>query len=162
MRDHQRGPWYDSDDPDRLARHGIPRVWVWVIATFVVFVLVGAGFWAFRTLTAPVRGQGDAYQQQQSGQNRTRAQEAFHSRIEDIRATDAKLDVLAAAVTADPQDRTARQTLTGTQSYCLAAVGEYDAEARKYNSREFRDADLPDRIDRTDPATDCKPSKEPK
>ena len=67
-----------------------------------------------------------------------------------------------AAVKADPGDRTAKQNLTGTTTYCLSAVAEYNAEARKYSSKEFRDADLPDRIDTTDPATDCKPSKEPK
>lgn len=154
-----RRDWWDTDNPDRFAAHAIPRVWAWVAATVLVIAALAGGAWAFRTVTASARGQGDAYQQQQSGANRVRAQEAFHSRIEDIRATDAKLDVLAAAAKADPDDRTARQTLLGTRTYCLSAVAEYNAEARKYSSQQFRDADLPVRIDPLDPTTDCQESK---
>ena len=116
---------------------------------------IGGGVW----LAGP-RGQADAYRNQQSGVNRVQAQQEFHRIIEDVRATDMKLDVFSKAAKANPDDKTAQQNMLGTQTYCLSRIAEYNSKSNEYNSKDFRDMELPDRIDISDPALDCMPSKD--
>ena len=71
-----------------------------------------------------------------------------------------KLDVLAKAAKANPDDKTAQQNMLGTQTYCLSRIAEYNSKSNEYNSKDFRDMELPDRIDISDPALDCMPSKD--
>jgi hypothetical protein len=132
---------------------------VGVAIALIVLLLLGLGMWGFRVLTADVKGQGDAHITKSSASNRIAAQEAFEKRYADVVATDRKLDVLASAAKARPNDRTAQQTYEGTVSYCLSAVGDYNADARSYTREAFRAADLPFQIDNLDPTTDCKPSE---
>lgn len=150
-----RDAWYESDNPDRVARGLGIRAGGWIVAGVAFFILLGAGVWGFRVATSDIRGQGDATVQKNSGTNRIAAQERFEERYQDILAADRRIDVMAAAAKAS-KGETAQVNLTGAINYCIEAVAEYNADARKFTAREFRAADLPPRIDNLDPATDCK------
>lgn len=127
-----------------------------LIAFIVAVVLAPLGAWGFTVATAGIKGQGDAHIKKSSAANWTAAQARFEDIYADIVATDRKLTVAAAQKAADPGDKTAADTYLGTVNYCITAVGEYNAEARKYMAADFRAADLPAQIDNYDRATDCK------
>lgn len=150
-----RTPRYESDNPDRIFR---ALLWRGLMVVLIASVL-GVAAWGIKVATSGVRGQGDAEQQKNSASNWTAAQARFRQLHEDIFATDRKLDVLAAQAKADPADKVAQTTYAGTVSYCLGLVGTYNAEAKTYLSQDFRDADLPERIDNSDPTTDCKETR---
>lgn len=154
-----RTPWIDSDDPDKVSVAIGWRAVAWILATLLVVALISGGIWLAKVALSDVKGRGDAQRIKNDAPNRIAAQEGFEARYADIKATDAKLDAAAQAVTEDPTDRTAHQTLTGLRSYCQSVVGEYNAKARSFTAADFRAADLPFQIDPTDPATDCKPNE---
>lgn len=130
-----------------------------VIGVVVVALVIGVGLWVFRVATSDIKGRGDAEVTKNSALNRVGAQERFEDLYQEVQSADQRIDVAAAAYDADPS--TVNQTnLTGIQSYCLDVIGDYNAEARKFSAAEFRAADLPESIDTTSLATDCKPSKE--
>lgn len=143
--------WTEHDNPDRLIVAGWSRAILAALATLAVVALVLIGTWWFRVSTSDVRGQGNAERTKNAASNRIAAQERFESLYAEIKATDAKLDVLAADKSANAQTR-----LTGTKTYCLSVIADYDALARKYRSQDFRSVDLPAQIDTNNPATDCK------
>lgn len=128
---------------------------LWVGAVFAV-ILFGVAVWGFRVVTSPVKGQGDAAITKNSAANWTAAQARFEEMYADIEATDRKIELAREALDTDPGDKTAQQTLSGTQNYCLEVVGDYNAEARKYLASDFKAADLPDQINNNAPSTDCK------
>lgn len=69
-------------------------------------------------------------------------------------AADRKLDQLAADKAAKVDGADIRYS--GAVSYCQGLAGDYNAAAHKEIASKFRDANLPDQIDATDPKTDCK------
>lgn len=127
-----------------------------LIAFLIALVLVPLAAWGITVATAGIKGQGDAHIVKSSASNWTKAQARFEELYADIEATDRKITVAAEAKAADPTDKTAADTYLGTVNVCIGLVGDYNAEARKYLSEEFRSADLPARIDTRNPATDCK------
>lgn len=148
--------WYEDDNPDRVARAVGGRTAAWIIAAVVFFALLGAIGWGVKVATSDVKGQGDAVREKNSAPNRIAAQERFESLYAEIKASDQRLDALAADKKAAPTDRAASIRYTGAVAYCLSVVNDYNAEARKYRSQDFRSVDLPSEIDQTDPAFDCK------
>ena len=167
------GKWYDSEDPERFARgagwFGLKWSTLFVIAVLVIGAVISAGAFALNVATSDVRGRGDAVVQKNSGLNRTQAQAQFRATIESIRSLDMRLG--DAKVQLDdfnkshpsvgngtPYDPTAEQqanlmrTLTGLQQQCRIAVADYNAMSSTYTLRDFRDADLPFKIESTDPA----------
>lgn len=128
------------------------------IIAFSIVVAIGLTWAAFglRVATAPVRGQGEAHIAKHSAANWTAAQARFEEMYADIEATDRKIELAREALKADSDDKTAQQTLTGTQNYCVSAVGEYNAEARKYLAADFKASDLPEQINDNQQSTDCK------
>ncbi len=134
------------------------KVILWVIAGVVGAILFGIAWWAFTVATADVKGQGDAHKQKSSASNRIAKQEWFEEVYQDVLASDRKIDLFAKALARDPGDRTARTNYDGQISYCLDAAADYNAEARKQTSADFRAFDLPSEIDPTDPLTDCYPA----
>ena len=148
--------WYNSSNPTKVVRGGTWRAIVWVLVVLGVIALISIGVWGFRVITSDVKGQGDAVIIKNSANNRIAAQEQFEQLYADIKASDQKITVAAAAVAADPNDKTAQQNLTGMQNYCLSVVGDYNALARKYSAEDFRSVDLPVQIDQSLPSTDCK------
>jgi hypothetical protein len=128
----------------------------WIIGLIAFVLLVNAVIWTLSVAVSGPQGQGDAIREQNSAENWTSAQARFEEMYADIVATDRKIDVAADLAEQDPENQTYQQTLAGTKSYCLTVVGEYNAEARKFLSEDFRAADLPDQINNNDPDTDCK------
>jgi hypothetical protein len=155
-----RTPWYEDENPDRVARGLAGRTALWIIAGVLFALVLGGGLWLFRVGTSDIKGQGDVTIKKNSAPNRIEAQEDFEELYADIQATDRKLDIYAAALKAKPDDQIARTNLDGTTAYCLGVVGDYNAKARKILAEQFRAVDLPPQIDNNDETTDCKPSKE--
>jgi hypothetical protein len=69
-----REPWYESDNPSRVARGMSWRAGVWIVCAVLFFGLLGAGIWAFRVASSDVRGQGNATQKINAADNRLFAQ----------------------------------------------------------------------------------------
>jgi predicted alpha/beta hydrolase len=153
-----RDPWCDSDNPTRVVRGASWRLAVWITATVVFFALIGLATWGFKVAISDVKGKGDAVQIRNAARNRINAQENFEQRYQDIIASDRRLTVLAAAKTATPTDRVAVTNYAGGVSYCIDAVADYNASARKFSQADFKAADLPVVIDDNDPTTDCQES----
>jgi hypothetical protein len=154
-----KDPWYDSDNPSRVARGASWRVGLWVIAVVLFFALIGGAAWGFKVATSDVKGRGDAAVQKNSADNRIAAQQTFEDLIADIKASDRKLDPAAADKKTNPGNDTYSVNYAGLLAHCLDSVGLYNADARKYTAAQFRASDLPAQIDATDPATDCKETK---
>jgi hypothetical protein len=152
-----KGPWYDDPNPDRVARQGGVRIGVVFLAFLVFFGIVGAIVWGVSVAVSDVKGRGDVVRKTNDADNRIFAQENFHQRYQDIKATDRKLDQAAIdAARPGPGQDAAIVRYNGLVSYCQSVVGEYNTDARRVTKGKFRDEDLPAEIDMTDPATDCK------
>jgi hypothetical protein len=149
-------PWYESDNPSTVVRGGTWRVGIWLAIVIGVIAIVGIGVWGFRVITSDVAGQGNATIQKNSANNRIAAQERFEQMYQDIKASDRKIAVAAAALAVNKDDKTLQTNYTGTVNYCIQAVGDYNAEARKFTAEDFRSPDLPYQISTVDPDTDCK------
>lgn len=132
--------------------HPALKVIAWIGVSLAVIVLVYlAAVW----ISGP-KGQGDAIIEKNSSENFIQQQAEFERSYQDILSTDQKITLAYAAKEAAPEDKTAQQTYTGLQSYCLSAVAEYNANARSFLSEDFRAADLPAEINTNDTTTDCK------
>jgi len=138
------------------ANRGIRFSLGWVIAIVLIVLLLGAAIWGITVAVSGPKGVGDAVIKKNSAENWTAAQARFEDLYADIQASDRKIEVARNAVATSPDDKTAQQTLQGVQSACISFVGEYNAEARKFLSQDFRSADLPAQIDNHDSTTDCK------
>jgi len=148
--------WYESDNPDRIGMSLGVRV---LLVILIAGVLSAVG-WGVKVAVSDIKGQGDAVRTKNSATNRIAAQERFESLYAELVAADKRIDVLAAALAANPKSAVAQTNYTGAQTYCLSVVAAYDAEARKYTARDFRAIDLPAQIDTLDPATDCQESSQ--
>lgn len=125
-----------------------------VLAVIGALALIVGGYLAVVALSQPV-GVGNAIIKKNSAENWTRAQAEFEDRYADILATENKLVVACTALRDDPEDKTLRTNFTGLSGYYLTVVGEYNAEARKFLSQDFRAADLPSEITPSRTATEC-------
>lgn len=126
------------------------------LAVLVGLLAVGWGAWALNVAMSPVKGTGEAYAQRNSAQNWTTAQGRFEDLYAEVVAADQKVAIAKERLDLERTDRTAQDTYYGTRNVCLSIVADYNAEARKYLSENFRAADLPAQISTTDPTTDCK------
>jgi hypothetical protein len=156
MRNRERTPWYESDNPGAFTRGAGWRAGLIIVATVAFFILLGAGIWAFAVATSDVKGRGDATRTVNSGDNRLAQQAYFEQTYADIKAADRKLDQLAADKASKVDGADIRYS--GAVNYCQGLVGDYDAAARKQVAAKFRAVDLPASIDQTDPTSDCKES----
>lgn len=154
--------WYDSDDPEQFARgagwFGLRWGTIFVVAFLILSSVIGAAIWAIGVGSSDIKGRGDAVKTRNSGINRIAAQERFEERYQDILAADRKISVAKQALDVDPKNPTLQTNYTGTVQYCISAVAEYNADARKYTSEAFRAEDLPAVIDDQETTTDCKES----
>ena len=132
----------------------------WWVLIVIVAIALTAGIWGLQVATSGVKGQGDAQIQKNSAENWIKAQARFEQNYAEVKAADVKITNTYKMWQDDPTDKTAKQTYTGLQSYCLSVVAAYNADARSYLSEDFRSADLPDQIQTEGPsankATDCK------
>jgi len=148
--------WYESDNPSKVARGAGWRVGVAVLATIVVVSILGAIGWGIGVLLSDPAGKGNAIKQKNTANNRIQAQELFEQSYADIKAADKKVKIAKEALATDPADPTLRTNYTGVLQFCVSAVEDYNADARKYSLEDFRSSDLPYQIDEFDLATDCK------
>lgn len=155
-----REPWFESNNPDRLARSAGWRLGVWIVVGVVFFGLLGAGIWAVRVATSDVKGAGETTQRVNDATNRINSQEWFHGQYAQILTADRNLDEAAANLKANPVgtgNHDFHQTnYTGLKNRCVEMVNAYNAEALKVTRAKWLDPALPQRIDETDPKTDCK------
>jgi hypothetical protein len=158
-------PWHQSDNPDRVGRAVTGRATALIVWFVVVAGLLSAAFFGIRWLVSDVRGQAEADIQINSAANRIAAQQWFPAQLGSIKSTDAKLDGLYALWQANigKADESWHQTnYIGTQNLCLQFIENYNAEAQKVTREKWIDPSMPLTIDKSDPATDCRATKEPK
>ena len=132
--------------------------WGWaqvIIGIFIILVITGI-LWLGGVFTSGAKGEGEAYKQQQSADNRIKMQAEFNKRYQSILSQDKKIQIAADALAKDPDDQVKEINLTGLKNNCVSSVGEYNALVDSYLAKEWKDEDLPDKIDETDPKTDCK------
>jgi hypothetical protein len=151
--------WYENDDPEKVVKSGAWRLGVWVLIIVGISLLIGALTWGAKVLLSDPVGQGNAIIQKNSSTNRIFAQQNFEERYQDILGADRRIDVVYLAWKSDKSDPTLTTNYTGTVNYCIDAVAEYNADARKFLLEDFKAQDLPDVISNTNPLTDCKESK---
>lgn len=142
--------------PVRQTAKGIGYVWVLVIVAVVLFGALGAGLWFLKVGTSDIKGRGDAEVIKNGAGNRIRAQEGFLDKFNAIITADKNLTITAESLVKTPDSLKLQTELAGQKMVCNDAVGRYNADARKFSKQDFKDADLPDVIDETDPTTDCK------
>ena len=137
-------------------RAQIKKMVIWIVVGVVIAVLLGWGIWALRVATSGVAGQGNAVVQKNSAANWTQAQAGFVVRYAEVEATDRKIQNAWERLQKDPEDRFAETNYYGARDVCESQVADYNSLARTYLAEDFRDADLPEQIDDTNPLTDCK------
>lgn len=147
--------WYESDNPGTVVRGGGWRLGVIVVVAVLFVMALGALVWGIQVATSPAKGAGDAFQTKNSGTNRIAAQERFEDLYQEILASDKRIDVAADAYKRNKSGSN-EVNLTGAITYCQSVVADYNAEARKYTSEQFRAADLPASINESNESTDCK------
>ena len=151
------------------------RPWRWaskglgiVVLIMIVGGLLSAAVWGIGVATSNTRGRGEAVKIKNDATNRVQAQAQFHVKFDAIKALDQKLtdaqvnlDAFNKAHpgmgNATPYDPTAEEQanlqrdLTGAQQQCRNAVADYNASTETFTLRDFRDSDLPFKIDGSDP-----------
>lgn len=148
------------DRQDRRQANSIIRFGIgWWIILITIVLLIGAAIWGIGVAVSGPKGQGDAIRQNNSAENWTAKQALFEDLYADIEASDRKIDAAAQALKADPEDKTLQANYSGIVNHCISVVGNYNAEARKFLSEDWRSIDLPDQISNNDPSTDCKESE---
>lgn len=148
----------DFSELDYATRRGFWYTAKWVAACIVAILVIIGALWATGVLFAGPKGAGDAYKTNQSGTNRIAKQEWFEQTYADIQVADLSVNTMYTMKIEDPS-YVNRTNYTAAVQHCNTLVGNYDAEARKYSSEQWRDNALPETIDRTDPKFDCKEEK---
>jgi hypothetical protein len=151
-----REPWYESDNPTRVARGASWRIGVWIVVVVAFCALLGAGIWAVKVATSDVRGRGYAVNKVNAADNRLFAQGNFHDLHNEVIASDQKLDQAAADIKAHPGDTWWQTNYTGLLNHCIDTRNQYNAAAKKITQAKFRDEELPYQLDESDPRFDCK------
>ena len=121
---------------------------LWVLGIFALFAVLGIALWGFGVLSSPIRGQGEAFQQQQSATNRVQQQAKFEQIAADYDGYLIQIQNAQAALkSASPDTRSQRETeLIGLRQICVTAAQDFNAESRKYLAREWKSAGLPEHL----------------
>jgi hypothetical protein len=132
----------------------------WLVFGVLGVLLLSAGSWALGVALSGPHGRGEQIKQINRADNRTFAQEQYHQLLQDIKGYDQQVAVQQAALDAhkaqDAEHDRLAQVVAGLKTQCISTTQQYNAEAQKISKRQFLDAGLPDQIDESDPATDCK------
>lgn len=147
------------------------RTGLWIVTGLIAFVLVViAVIWALKVFTSPVRGAGDAYAEKNGAGNFIAQQHSFIATNEDYKSTLVKIvnaremvkaeqagprptDSLA-AYEAQRQLSTDQATVMQLIQHCQDDATNYNTASQAYLSEDFRNANLPYRLD---PATCAAP-----
>ncbi len=119
-----------------------------------------------------IKGRAEQIQRNNSVNNRTAKQEYFEQTYQDIKAFDIQINNAAKTLSdfratnagktdnaigsIANEDSRLSQVLTGLKNQCAQTVADYNAEATKITSRDWRSEDLPQVIPTNNPAVDCK------
>ena len=130
------------------------------VILLVICLFGGAVAWGVGVATSDVRGKGDQIVRNNSESNRTFKQEYFEELYADIQGADTQINNTADLIvaTANPEEvERLNVVLLGQKNLCVSLTQEYNAEARKVTSQDWRSADLPQEIPTSDPSFDCEP-----
>lgn len=153
-----REPWYDSDNPSRVARGGAwtaVRVMGIIVAGLLV---IGAAVWGIKVLVAPIKGAGDVRAEVNSARNRIAGQELSQAAYNQILGYDRNLDQALRDKAEHPGDNFYATNYSGAIKVCNDAVAQYNADAAKIRSAPWWSPELPAQIDLSSPLTDCQPN----
>lgn len=139
-----RQDWREVDSASRSAGW---RLLVWIIVIILVVLALGAGIWGLTVATSGVRGVGDGEIRKNSAENWVEAQARFEENYQEYEATLVRIDQFYQVHLDDPDDAVAKTNWVGQQSHCTDVVADYNADARKFLSEDFRAADLPESLD---------------
>jgi hypothetical protein len=123
-----------------------------VVLTVLALIAIPLAIWAASVAAAPLFGKGEAFKQKESAVNRVFAQGYFQTTAKEIKATQAKINQLAAT---KPRSLEQEVRYEGLRSYCAGLIGDYNAKSETYTTQQFKDASLPASFDA---ATDCEPT----
>lgn len=121
----------------------------WTLIALAFLLVVGGALWLLGVGTANVKGRGGAYKQKVSAVNRVQKQEQFEQLAADFDGYAVKIRLAKRAVSeATGVDKQLRSTeLVGLRQTCVDAAQQFNAESRKYSSRDWKSAGLPARLD---------------
>jgi hypothetical protein len=152
---------YSTDNNGNPKFHPFTTI-AWVMGLGLLFLAIWVLFagliFGFRVATAGIVGKGEAEIRIESANNRIEKQELFEILYADVRAYDDQINVTfdtLSSVTDDEDIDFYRQILNGQKNQCIDATNQYNAEARKISSEQFRDSELPYQIDSLNPDFDC-------
>jgi hypothetical protein len=134
------------------------EIWTGIGITLGFIALIAGILWVSfgaKVASSGIIGQGDAIIQKNSAENWTKAQAEFEELYAGIEAADRNIVVAYEAYDRDPSQFN-ETNYTGAQMTCQDLIGQYNSKARTFLAADFKAADLPDRIDQSLPATDCK------
>lgn len=122
-----------------------------IVLAVVAFVVVVTGaLWAGGVLFSNAKGAGDAIKRKNSGVNRVEKQEMFEQLAADYTGYLVQIRVAETAVKDAPDELTRSLRLTdldGARRVCIDTAQQFNAESRKYTSREWKSAGLPAELD---------------
>jgi hypothetical protein len=121
-----------------------------VLLTAFTLALIAAAVIAvfgFNVGTSDVKGRGDATRIHNSATNRIFAQQNFQQRYHDITDSDVPNVATAQQAVKDDPSSYNRTNLTGAVQFCHSDVAGYNADAKKFLLKDFKDEALPKRIE---------------
>ena len=146
----RKDPWYESDNPDRVARGGYLRIVGYVVVTLIIVGLIGGVWWGIQVATSPTKGAGDQARRNNSADNRIYAQAHFQTLYGDIESYGVQLQQAAADKADHPADSFYATTYTGLFNTCVSAVNQYNADTGKALFSDWKSVDLPEHINPAD------------
>lgn len=124
---------------------------VGLVATLIVFLLLGVGIWAIAWVWAPWKGAGEARQQTVgSGTYRIAAYDHFYDLCASAQSLQQNLELTKESLkTATGSDKTREQINAQAQASQLnSLIASYNADARKAGTLgQFKSSDLPYALD---------------
>jgi hypothetical protein len=128
------------------AAKGLSEGTLWLIGIIVLGMIVGGVIFAINVATSNAKGAGDVVIKNNSAANRIEKQEGFRKLYAKVETNKTLVAQHTKNVALDPTDKTAKQTLLGVQSACVASVEQYNAEVGKVTSKDWLPEDLPESL----------------
>lgn len=131
-----------------------------VVASLVAIGLIVAAVWAITYYTADTRGKISANERIKADPNfRIAAYDQFFNLCSAIQGDEGRIasqQELLDSATTDEERRQVRTTIAAIKGSRLAKINRYNADAaRNYTVGQFRDSDLPYRLNPNDKETTC-------
>jgi hypothetical protein len=131
------------------AAKGLSEGTLWLIGIIVLGMIVGGVVFAINVATSNARGAGEAEIKNNSAENRIEKQERFEKLYAKVKTNEDLVAQHTASLAATPDSIQIKTVLEGVKSACNASVNEYNAEARKVTSMDWRAYDLPESLTNT-------------